>query len=140
MLVVNGELESMRLGEKGTSSVVISSENSCVWCRCSMWSCSNNYNEETCSKTQRIAVRMGTMWSEENVRQRIICSSFGTLITVSSSLIVIYYESISEQATRDGLLVGSVFDAGKTQVEQGSLTVVAIGQRIPQNCIQLLAN
>mgnify|MGYP002259879989 CR=1 FL=1 len=38
-----------------------------------------------------------------------------------------HLESLSEHASRQRILVTPVFDAGKTQVEEGSLTVLAIG-------------
>lgn len=38
-----------------------------------------------------------------------------------------HLESLSQQATRARILVTPVFDAGKTQIAEGSLTVVAIG-------------
>lgn len=38
-----------------------------------------------------------------------------------------HLESLSEHSSRQNILVTPVFDAGKTQVEEGSLTVLAIG-------------
>jgi len=38
-----------------------------------------------------------------------------------------HLEALAEQARREGILVTPVFDAGKTQVEAGSLTILALG-------------
>ena len=51
----------------------------------------------------------------------------GTKKICVSGLSTEHLESLSEEANLAGVLVTPVFDAGKTQVEEGSLTVVAIG-------------
>eukprot|EP00210_Caulerpa_lentillifera_P000982 g946.t1 len=96
MLVINGELKSMRPGKMGAQC--------------------GHAAAMTMKKLILRHKRLLSQW--EQCGQKKICVE---------GLSRAHLESLSEQASRAGLLVNPVFDAGKTQVEQGSLTVVAIG-------------
>ena len=113
MLVINGGLKGMKPGKMGRSETRNGSR--CL-CGCCLGAQCGHAVGMVMKKLMKRHPALLENWEKCGTKK--ICLK-GTSRE--------HLEGLSEQANHAGILVSPVFDAGKTQIAEGSLTVVAIG-------------